>query len=224
MNTLVTKTNDQPQPTRKRGRPVRNGPDRREDIVQAATHLFLSAGYTSATLRRIAQAASVNVALVHYYFTSKQGLYEEVLNTALSPALSSLKNFQRTHLTINDIATALTAPLYKHPQLFQILSLTEGPPEALDAAKAAKRRIHINLVACMKTMQRLGGVRPDLDPDIFATTCMDLCWAPFRSNVGVCLQDESAARTASGHVSLRRHVDQNILVLMAAATSRHRTQ
>jgi|GEM_PF-2252062 len=224
MNTFIAKTIEQPHPARKRGRPERNGPDRREHIVQAATHLFLRDGYTNATLRRIAQSANVNVALVHYYFTSKQGLYQEVLNVALSAALTSLKSFQRTHPTLIDIAQTLAAPLYKHPELFHILLLTDGPQEACDAATAAKRRIHLNLTACIKSMQRLGGVRPDLDPDIFATTCMELCWAPFKRGLTASQLDETNAQTAFSRVSLKRHVDQNVLVLMAAATSRPRSQ
>jgi len=224
MNSFVTKATAQPQSTRKPGRPERNGPDRREHIVQAATKLFLSEGYTNATLRRIAQAANVNVALVHYYFTNKQGLYQEVLNVALATTLTSLKNFQRTHPTLDDIAPTLTAPLYKHPELFHILLTTEGPPEARDAATAATQRIHFNLTACIKSMQRLGGIRPDLDPDLFAATCMELCWAPFKRDQTGSQMQETAAQTAFGQMSLKRHVDQNILVLIAAATSRPGTQ
>ncbi len=224
MNTFSAKTIRQPHPARKRGRPERNGPDRREHIVQAATLLFLRNGYTSATLRSIAQRANVNVALLHYYFTSKRGLYEEVLNVALAATLTSLKTFQRAHPTLNDIAQTLTAPLYKHPELFQILLVTEGPSEAQEAARAATRRIHLNLTACIKSMQRLGSIRPDLDPDIFATTCMDLCWAPFKQGLSGCQLEETAAQTAFNRVSLKRHVDQNVLVLMAAASSKPRSQ
>ena len=224
MNTFIAKTVGQPHLARKRGRPERNGPDRREHIVQAATWLFLSEGYTNATLRRIAQTANVNVALVHYYFTSKQGLYDEVLNTALGPTLTSLKNFQRAHLTFNEIVQTLTAPLYKHPELFQILLLADGPREAQDAAAAAKRRIHINLATCIKSMQRLGGVRPDLDPDFFATTCMELCWTPFQKDLTNSQREGNMPQTAFSQVSLKRHVDQNVLVLIAAATSKPHPQ
>ena len=151
-------------------------------------------------------------------------VFAPVRAVALSATLTSLKTFQRTHPTLNDIAKTLTAPLYKHPELFQILLMTDGPTEAQEAASAAKRRIHLNLTACIKSMQRLGGVRPDLDPDIFATTCMELCWTPFKQERSGSPLEETTAQTAFSRVSLKRHVDQNVLVLIAAASSRPRSQ
>ncbi|MCE8000079.1 MAG: TetR/AcrR family transcriptional regulator [Rhodobiaceae bacterium] len=207
----------EPRPARRRGRPLKDGPDRREDIIDASTHLFLKDGYTSTTLRRIAHAANVNVALVHYYFTSKQGLYQEVLNSALQATLCSLKDFQRTTPSVDEIARTLTAPLYKHPDLIQSLNTPNAPPEARDAAEAVMRRLSLSLTACIKSLQRAGTLRCDLDPELFAQTCLELCWAPFKSDQSGTSIEEEAARTCNPTELLTRHVEQNTLVLASAA-------
>ncbi len=207
----------EPQPARRRGRPLRDGPDRREDIIRASTFLFLRDGYTSTTLRRIARAADVNVALVHYYFTSKQGLYQEVLNAALRPTLTALKDFQRSPISFDEISRTLTAPLYKHPDLFQTLNTADAPPEAREAAEAVMRRLSLSITACIRSLQQLGRVRRDLDPELFARTCLDLCWAPFRSERAVMGSDEDDQPDPFTSMLLTRHVEQNMLVLASAA-------
>lgn len=61
-------------------------PDTRESIRQCARARFLAAGYQSVSLRAIAADAGVDVALVSYYFGSKQGLFNEAMDLAGDPA------------------------------------------------------------------------------------------------------------------------------------------
>jgi len=223
MSGFATKTvgaDIETRPARRRGRPLRDGPDRREDIIQASTGLFLKNGYTNTTLRRIAAAADVNVALVHYYFTSKQGLYQEVLNSTLKVTLASLKELQKTPLSLNEIARVLTAPLFKHPDLVQTLTAVDTPPEAHKAAEAVMRRLSLGLTACIKSQQQMVSIRRDLDPELFAQTCLELCWAPFKSDQSYARGNEDEARSPLTSVLLTRHVEQNTLVLTSAAASR----
>jgi AcrR family transcriptional regulator len=52
--------------------------DRRTDILDAAEAEFSAHGFDAVTLRTIAGRAGVDVALPHYYFGSKQALFDEV--------------------------------------------------------------------------------------------------------------------------------------------------
>jgi AcrR family transcriptional regulator len=53
-------------------------PSRRERILDAAEALFAEHGYDGVTLRRIATAADVDVALANYHFGKKLELFEAV--------------------------------------------------------------------------------------------------------------------------------------------------
>ncbi len=69
------------------GRGRRPGsPDTRERIRDAARGMFLEQGYQAVSLRAIAAAAGVDVALVSYYFGSKQGLFAAAVALPVNPA------------------------------------------------------------------------------------------------------------------------------------------
>jgi AcrR family transcriptional regulator len=69
------------------GRGRRPGsPDTRERIREAARVRFLADGYQAVSLRAIASEAGVDVALVSYYFGSKQGLFAATMALPMNPA------------------------------------------------------------------------------------------------------------------------------------------
>ncbi|QDG50455.1 TetR/AcrR family transcriptional regulator [Persicimonas caeni] len=55
--------------------------DTRTRIFQAADELFCQYGYDGVSIRDVARHAGVNKASVFYYFSSKEELFEAVLNT-----------------------------------------------------------------------------------------------------------------------------------------------
>ncbi len=66
---------------RRPGRPAgepQNQPDKRERILDVAEEVFAENGFAPTSLRNIAKRASVNPALIAYYFGSKEQLFEEV--------------------------------------------------------------------------------------------------------------------------------------------------
>jgi AcrR family transcriptional regulator len=50
-------------------------PEARERILDAASRLIAARGYKATTVRDIATAAGLNLAMIHYYFGNKEGLY-----------------------------------------------------------------------------------------------------------------------------------------------------
>jgi AcrR family transcriptional regulator len=59
--------------------------DLRSVILDAARPLFAERGYRDTTMRAVAQAAGVDVALVAYYFGNKEGLFAESMNIPVHP-------------------------------------------------------------------------------------------------------------------------------------------
>jgi AcrR family transcriptional regulator len=57
--------------------------DKRDDILDVAEKLFAEQGFEAISVREISKAADINIAMVSYYFGSKEKLYEEVVNRKL---------------------------------------------------------------------------------------------------------------------------------------------
>ena len=51
----------------------------RQDILDAAVHLFAERGFDRTTLRAVTDAAGCDVALVTHYFGGKEGLFDEAV-------------------------------------------------------------------------------------------------------------------------------------------------
>lgn len=64
---------------------------RRERILEAARTVLAEAGYERTTTRRIAEAAGVNIATLHYHFGTKEALLSEAVRGALREAEARLQ-------------------------------------------------------------------------------------------------------------------------------------
>lgn len=53
--------------------------DKREHIIETAMSLFAGKGYEGTSIRDIAENASVNLAMINYYFGSKEKLFENIV-------------------------------------------------------------------------------------------------------------------------------------------------
>lgn len=64
----------------RRGRPLKGevASDTRERILNAAEDHFSRHGFWGVTVREVAEQAKVDTALLHYYFDTKRGLFDEV--------------------------------------------------------------------------------------------------------------------------------------------------
>ncbi len=59
-------------------------PDKKEHIIAAAEKLFAMRGYDATSVRDICHEADVNVAMVNYYFGSKEGMFREMVEQKAS--------------------------------------------------------------------------------------------------------------------------------------------
>jgi AcrR family transcriptional regulator len=69
-----------------------------QKIMQAATEVFLEKGKDGARMQEIADRAGINKALLHYYFRSKDKLFENVFRLEFKAILSKIVHV----LTISD--------------------------------------------------------------------------------------------------------------------------
>jgi TetR/AcrR family transcriptional regulator len=110
-------------------------------IMQAATTIFLKKGKHGARMQEIAEVAGINKALLHYYFRSKEKLYQRVFRDEFGKFFSSL--FSAIH-PIDDIQQLLQTfvssyieQLYQNPRVvsFILWELQQGAESFKDIFK-----------------------------------------------------------------------------------------
>lgn len=78
-----------------------------EKIRQAATRIFLEKGFDGTTTRDIAAEAGINVALLNYYFRSKQKLFDSVFEEMLHLFFEGVKTVLSQPIPLKEKITAL---------------------------------------------------------------------------------------------------------------------
>lgn len=100
---------------RKVGRPLKNSHDdsldMRHKILQTSKRIFFKLAFEKVSMRMIAKHSDVSPALVAYYFISKEGLYEAVLNDIVEGQKRALYDFKLVPKN-NAFETILDAHLY----------------------------------------------------------------------------------------------------------------
>jgi len=90
-------------------------------ILEAAKKIFQSKGMDGARMQSIADEAGINKALLHYYFRSKQLLFEAVFNQSFSMLAPQLKIILNDDSSIEDkirsFTSSYTSFMIKHPYL-----------------------------------------------------------------------------------------------------------
>lgn len=128
------------------GRPrtdAKNGSDAAARILDAAEDLFSKHGYDGVTMREVAALANVDAALAHYYFATKQGLFDAVLGRRAELVFSErMEAFDRYEavaagvVTVEGGVAAFVLPLLERARMgddgwknyFRLLALVNNDP------------------------------------------------------------------------------------------------
>jgi AcrR family transcriptional regulator len=73
--------------------------DKKDHILEVAEKLFAELGYDGASTRLIAQEASVNMAMLNYYFGGKEGLYFAIFQKYVSVQKLRLQNLNNQEIS-----------------------------------------------------------------------------------------------------------------------------
>lgn len=88
--------------------------NRRDQILEKATHLFASGGYVGTSIRQIARACGITEAAIYRHFDSKLHLYEEVIRSkAAEHDIAGYLAARRHQGTIEDALVAVSAHIMK---------------------------------------------------------------------------------------------------------------
>jgi len=70
-------------------------PDKRENILKAAEKLFCDLGYEGTSTRQIAKDSGANMAMINYYFGSKEGVFMEIMTEKIQHFNTQLKSIDQ---------------------------------------------------------------------------------------------------------------------------------
>ncbi|MDT8429624.1 MAG: TetR/AcrR family transcriptional regulator [Pseudomonadales bacterium] len=150
-------------------------------LLQAARDCFLSDEYQNVTTRLIAEKASTSAAMIHYYFGSKEGLYEEMIRDTMAPLLDQLDGQMFTssdgfsHLLRLYYQTVSARPEF--PKLIlKVLALNKGPGkrfilQLIERGRTqGKRRVN--------ELKSKGEIAPSVDPEVLRMAFVSLAMTP----------------------------------------------
>lgn len=102
---------------------------KKEHILEKAEALFSEKGFDATSVRDIAKAAGINIAMISYYFGSKEKLMEELFKMRMSAGLASVKEISEntTLTTVEKLEKALSGYMdrVKHNKSFYKVILAE---------------------------------------------------------------------------------------------------
>lgn len=169
---------------RKVGRPKENT-EARERLLFYAGELFTSMPYDKVSTRLLADKAGVNVAMIRYYFGSKDGLFEAMVRDTLKPIQSKVRALleQSSQQGLVDLMRAYYMTMLQSPRfpklILQVMSL--GPMDNrrqmfekiyAESAKYTIDHIFDKLLAS-------GVIKQGMDPKLCRLTFVSLMIFPF---------------------------------------------
>lgn len=157
----------------------------RQKLLVTARGLFAQQGYHAISTRQVAEAAKVNPAMIHYYFGSKEGLYEAMLADSFAPLMERLAAV----LASADDADALGNffSLYMHtlganpwmpPLILREVVAEGGRLRGWFIQQFASKGDGL-LTRLIEREQAVGRIRADADPALTALSMVSLAVFPF---------------------------------------------
>ena len=163
-----------------------NSPDKNteERILEAAKTEFMKFGMYGARMQHIADAARINKALLHYYFRSKEKLFDKVFEGALEKYLAqmdvlddaSIPLKKRLFKYIDNLVDFLTE--YPQISMFIIKEISVSPEMFREKVHALKKTKGIKLSTVLEAEMNTGNIKKT-DLKMFIINLQSLCYYPF---------------------------------------------
>lgn len=151
-----------------------------EKIKEAARTVFTQKGYSATRTRDIAEEAGINLALLNYYFRSKEKLFELVMAEKVAKlfgVIAPIVNNDKTSLDekVTSIVDAYITMLSENPglPLFVLSEIRNNPEHFGNRMQAGK------LLTESFFVKQLSERKPDVHPLHFIINVLSMCIFPF---------------------------------------------
>jgi AcrR family transcriptional regulator len=157
--------------------------DTETQILDAARKVFLENGFDGATMQMIAGEAGINKALLHYYYRSKDRLFEAIFIEAFSRMIPNLMKIFVSEMDFEDKIRAFVetyiGALQENPQipLFILHELHRNPGRIIELIQSTGLNPAIFFHLVEEQIQK--GVMSRIDPRQLMVNMLALCIFPF---------------------------------------------
>lgn len=155
-------------------------PSTEEKIKEAARKVFTRKGYAATRTRDIAEEAGINLALLNYYFRSKQKLFEQIMLEKVQQLFGLIAPVLNDPSTSLESKVEVFVALYidmisEHPDLplFVLSEIRNHPDHFAETFQVGQLLTHSSFV------QQLKEQRPDIHPLHFLMNTMSMTLFPF---------------------------------------------
>lgn len=153
-----------------------------EKILEAARNVFVRKGLEGARMQEIADEAGINKALLHYYFRSKQKLFEAIFKRILSDIFSSISRVFGGEYSVEDSIRRFTRTyidaVIRNPYIpeFILHELNKNSNDVLKQFQDIIPDIDPFMVKLLQEMEA-GNIRK-MDPRQLLLNIISLCVLP----------------------------------------------
>lgn len=155
-----------------------------EKILNAARKVFIAKGMAGARMQDIADEAGINKALLHYYFRSKDKLFETIFSEIAQRFLPKVNDIFNSELTIYEKIEAFCKEYMENIQknpfipLFVISEMNKQPQDFIKRLFARERPRFDKFVLQLNEAVKKKEIRP-IEPIQLLVNAMALCVFPF---------------------------------------------
>ena len=154
-----------------------------EQILEAAKMIFQERGFAGARMQEIADEAGINKSMLHYYFRSKDKLFQKVFQDSIRQFFPEILKVLNADLAFNPKIEKLVETYYemfkKHPHLprFVIHEMNQHPDRFRDFVKNMGIEIPETFVNQIQS-EIDSGTMQKIDPREFIINTIGLCVFP----------------------------------------------
>lgn len=156
-----------------------------QKILEAAKIVFIKKGFDGARMEDIAKQADINKALVHYYFRSKENLFEQIFDTFAAQILPNITLVMESEGSIYDKIEVFIHNyiefFMKNPDLpiFVLTEINRNPDRVIAMLNNTQNFPKMQqFIGQLMVEVQLGKVKP-INPIHFFLNMMSLCVFPF---------------------------------------------
>lgn len=152
--------------------PRLSAPERRDQILQSAIHLFAQNGFRGTTTRELAQAVGVSEPVLYQHFPSKSDMYKAIIENLMEKV--QVMNLDEQNLPIDQFFHRLAGGILdfheKNADYIRILLYSGLEGHELSRMFHERHACHVfdSLSRAMERRINDGSMRADLDPQLTA--------------------------------------------------------